>query len=254
EENRYWAEQLASHYGLSEDQAAALLDAAQESGPVLPQLAGQYIITSGNGQCVNLGQFTVPLAFSRQQYQDDPGYSMPQLCGFPLIGEKMWGPSPLNRMKRMQEKCSKALEILSNVQSHVVLDKTAEEIKTMRLLAEFYELKSRACARFFHILYGVEGAEESEALEWLEQSVEVYRKLSEQTENLFRDASSLYHYRRMPLPVTEGYYHWTDCLPEFEKELETAREGGIKALLEAAGKNAKLSMEWNAAALNTDEI
>lgn len=71
---------------------------------------------------------------------------------------------------------------------------------------------------------------------------------------LDRDASSLYHYRRMPLPVTEGYYHWRDCLPEFEKELETARKGGIKALLEAAGKNAKLSMEWNAAALNTEEI
>lgn len=254
EEDRYWTAKLAGHHGLSTKQAGALLDALQETGPVLPQIAGQYIVTSGNGQCVNLGQFTVPLAFSRQQFQDSPDYSMPQLCGFPLIGERMWTPTPLNRMERMMSKCDAAMQTLRAVDSHPILEGHIRETEVMRLLAEFYAVKSRATARFFHVLYGVPDARESEALQWLEQSVILYRRLAEAADTLFRDATSLHHYRRMPLPAKDGYLHWRDHVSAFEQELETARRGGIRALLEEAGHKAKPAMEWNAAALDTDEV
>lgn len=253
-EDRYWEAQLQTHFGLTAEQGRALLHALQETGPVLPQIAGQYVVTSGNGQAINLGQFLVPLAFSRQQYQDSPDYSMPQLCGFPLLGEKMWTQSPLRRMQRMVDRCNCALESLYAEEDHPVLRRTAEEIEVMRLLARYYERKSRACARFFHVLYGVPGAEEADALARLEESVQVYRELTALTNRVFRDAASLHHYRRMPLPANAGYLHWRDCLPVFEEELQIARAGGIRALLEQAGKKAKPNMEWNAASLDTDEV
>ena len=255
EEDRYWTEQLARHFGISEEAASALLESGQETGPVLPQIAGQFMITSGNGQCMNLGQFTVPLFFSRQQFQDSPDYSMAQMGGFPLIGERMWTPSPVNRMERMAAKCDRALERLGAADDeHPVLERQREEIEVMRLLARFYEVKARACAAFFHVYFGVPDASEETALGHLEESVAIYRELASKTKPLFRDASALHHYRRMPLPVKEGYYDWADCLPAFEQELELAREGGIEALIRDAREKAKPAMEWNAGALNTDEV
>ena len=255
EENAYWTAKLAAHHKISESDARAFLDAQQEVGPVLPQIAGQFMITSGNGQCMNLGQFIVPLFFSRQQFQDSPEYSMPQMGGFPLIGERMWAPSPVNRMERMVAKCDRALERLGSADGDSpVLELQRKEIEAMRLLARYYEVKARACAEFFHVYFGVPEASEQSAIGHLEESVEIYRELASLTKALFRDASSLYHYRRMPLPVKEGYLDWEDCLPAFEAELERAREGGIETLIRDAREKAKPSMEWNAAALNTDEV
>ena len=254
DEDIYWKNELKREYGLNNAQAEALLYALQETGPVLPQIAGQFIITSGNGQCINLGQHIVTMAFSRQEFQDGGGYSMAQLCGFPIIGEIMWTQSPVSRMKRMMKKCDLALEMLRKVEPAPIIEYTFKEIEIMNLIARYYFIKARSCSIYFQCLYGMPGADESEALKLLEESLDVYKELAEKTEVFFKDASSLHHYRRLPAYVEEGYYSWKDVLPIFERELEIARKQGIKGLLAEAAKRAKYVPEWNSGMLTTDEI
>ena len=253
-EDAYWGDELAAVYALTPEQGRALLDALQEAGPVLGQIAGQFIVTSGNGQSINLGQFLVPLAFSRQQYQVDPGYSMGQFCGFPLVGETMWSPSPASRMQRMEDKCTAALARLAQVEAAPVLDMFTTEVEIMRLVARFYRVKAEACAVYFRDFYGAPDADPADGLALLEESVGIYRELTAMTTPFFRDASSLHHYRRMPLPVADGYLHWADCLPAFERELELARAEGLPGLLRETARHATPMTEWNVGSVDMDEV
>lgn len=229
-EDRFWERELAKQYDLSGEQAGALLDARQETGPVLPQIAGQFTITSGNRQANPLGLHLVSLAFSNREYMAGRTYGMAQMCGFPVLGETMWTESPATRMERMQEKCESAIETLDGVAADPVIEADRQEIEAMRLIAQFYEQKAWACTRYFQRLYGMD-VDADEAESHLEDSVETYAELADVTGDLFEDAASLHHHRTVPVRADEGYLHWEDVLPVFEEELELAREEGIEGLL-----------------------
>lgn len=230
-ENQFWRRELADHYDIAGEQAEAILDARQETGPVLPQVAGQFTISSGNRQANPLGLHLVSLAFSNREYLTGRSYGMPQMCGFPVLNEDLWTESPAKRMERMVTKCEAALNRLDSVPSAPSVEANRQEIEAMRLIAEFYRQKANATALYFQDLFGVP-VDEEEAKAYLEASVDTYADLADVTADLFRDAASLHHHRNVPVPVNEGYLHWEDVLPVFEDELEVARESGIDGLLE----------------------
>lgn len=242
-EDCFWQRELARHYDLSTEQADALFKAKQKTGPVLPQIASQFTVTSGNRQANPLGLHLVTLAFSNREYLTGRSYGMPQMCGFPVLGEDMWVESPANRMGRMQERCEDALESIEAVESTAELEAEKREIEAMDLIAEFYERKAKACALYFQDLYGVD-TDIDRAESHLEESVEIYRDLVEVTNEHFRDAASLHHHRNIPASVTDGYYHWEDVLELFEAELEIAREEGLNGLLEDALNDAAPVQEY----------
>jgi hypothetical protein len=234
EEEMYWQKALCQHYNIPGEAAKALLSTLQGTGDVLPEIASQFMVSSGNRQNLNLGQFIVPLAFTRLQYKGGSGYSMSQLSGFPLIGERLWSFSPVERMQIQSKKSREMLKILKPlVHTSEFLKLIYAEIEVLILLTEYYEAKAKACAAYFQILYGMRGVHEAEAFELLEKSLNLYVKLTEKTQPLFKDAGSLHVYRTIPLPAEKGYLHWKDCLAVFEDELNTAQIGGIYALLKS---------------------
>jgi hypothetical protein len=226
-EEIYWQNALSREYDIDSGDAKNLLDALQETASVLPEIASQFMISSGNRQNFSLGQFLVPLAFTRLQYQSGSGYSMNQLCGFPLIGEQMWSLSPLDRMDRQIQKCQYALSLLKSSGFPGLI---RSEIEVLLFITQFYLFKAKACTAYFQVLYGTRRASVIEAEAALEKSVAIYKTIVEKTIPLFRDAGGL-QYRSIPLPAKQGYLHWKDCLDKFKEELAIAKSGGIKALL-----------------------
>lgn len=232
EEEIYWQKALGKQYQIPKDAEKPFLEALQTTGTVIPEITSQFVISSGNRQNINLGQFLVPLAFSRVQYKGGSGYSMSQLCGFPLIDERMWSLSPVERLQIQSRKCDAALETLKNVKHAApFLELLFSEIETLKLLTEYYITKAKATALYFQCLYRVKGSSEEEAYVYLEKSLALYRQMAALTTSLFRDAGSLHLHRTLPLPADEGYLHWKDCLPLFEKEAVAASLGGITAML-----------------------
>lgn len=261
EEDAYWTSELAREYSLEQHKAEKLLNALQMTGSVLPQTAGQFIVTSGNGQCINLGQFLITLAFSRQEFQDGGGYSVPQMCGFPIINETMWTQSPVTRMKRMGLKCEEAIQLLKeatdkDTKGNSIIDYFIKEIEIIRLISLYYEIKTRSCAIYFQNLYGSKNADTNKALELVKESLEIYREIVKLSEGFFKDASCLYHYRRLPIKVESGYRHWADVLPLYEMEADILEKGGLKLLLENATQTPAIvdNKEWNAGMIDTDEV
>lgn len=230
-EDRFWERELARHFELSTPQARAVLDAKQATGPVLPQIASQFTITSGNRQANPLGLHLVPLAFANREFLPGRSYGMAQQCGYPVLGESMWVESPVSRMERMAEQCHTAIERLDAVDAAPILTDERREIAAMALIATFYEQKARAAALYFQDLYGL-SVDLSEAEGLLAASVETYRELADLTDGFFEDAASLHHHRNVPADVEAGYRHWTDVLELFEAELETARTTGLRGLLD----------------------
>lgn len=235
EESRFWQQELCQHYGINDDDAKLLLKILQETATVLPEISSQFMISSGNRQNISLGQLLVPLAFTRLQYHGGTGYSMSQLCGFPVIGERMWSLSPIERMKIQAQKCRTALMLMESMQKSTseseFIKLIQNEIQVLLLLTEFYRIKAKACAEYFQVLYGVREASEEKARKFLEESVTIYREISSKTRLLFRDAGGLFLFRDIPLSAEKGYRHWKDCLPVLETELLIAYSGGIRELL-----------------------
>ncbi|MFB6137874.1 MAG: hypothetical protein ABEJ42_05975 [Halobacteriaceae archaeon] len=246
-EDAFWERELADQYDLSGEQAAALLEAKQESGPVLMQTAGTFTITSGNRQANPLGLHLVPLLFANREFLPGRTYGMPQAYGFPLLNETLWTQSPVSRMERMVEKAERALDTLESVEgvdATPVLAAERDELEAQRLIARFYAQKARAGVQFMQDYFGVDFADHDAALEDLAASVETYRDLADLTADLFRDAASLHHHRTIPAPVDDGYLHWTDTLEVFEAELETVENEGFEALFDSYVQGATESPDY----------
>lgn len=231
EENRFWIKALQGHYRISEVEAEALLTVFNESADFLPCLARLFMISSGNRQSTVLGQFLVPLAFSRTFYTGG-GYSMSQLWGYPLLGEQFWSPTPVMHLNHCSRTATALIALLDALKDPPeIVNLIRQELVILQLLLDHFGNKAKACACYFQSLADMPGSSEQRGLRYLRKSVDGYRKIVEKTEGFFVDAGSIKHYRSIPLPVEMGFEHWRDCLPQFEEELMVAETGGIKALL-----------------------
>ena len=60
-----------------------------------------------------------------------------------------------------------------------------------------------------------------DAAEDLKESLDIYRCLAELTEKTYLYANSMQTpQRKIPFPNGETYGHWSQCLPEYEKEYQ----------------------------------
>ena len=231
EEKSYWTFVLKKQYGLDDLQSELLYRIFDETSEILPRLSQYFLLSSGNRQSLVLGQYLVTMAFNRTFYLD-VGYSMSQLCGYEVIGERFWSPTLIDYIKNYITIC---LDLLKEIDSlkHLpeIFTLMRKEINVLYLLLSFFKYKAIACALYFQSLYGVPKVTERDAFRHLEKSVKKYRELSEETKLLFVDAGSVKHHRRIPFSAKMGFEHWKDCLLKFEEELLIAEVGGIKGLL-----------------------
>lgn len=153
-----------------------------------------------------------------------------------LAGEAHIGETPYDMISEVSAHAQKALRLMEEV-----MRAEGEENQELKRLytdaAAVYEMSISYCKK-------LEGAMEilkykytmdkncsgdvallEKAAELMEASLHEFRNLAKLTENTYLYANSMQTpQRKIPFPNGETYGHWTECLPEYEKEYENFRK------------------------------
>ncbi|MDF2836177.1 MAG: hypothetical protein K0Q63_1817 [Paenibacillus sp.] len=237
-ERHYWIEELASLFG-SREAGEALLEAYDAFGECAPRLLRRFGITEGNRQTLSLGmkmsQLTNPDRYSpyRALWEDHAPqgerlelYVRRELAGEPHIGE-----TPIDVIESAELFAEKAWKAIQRASSHVTgnreeFERIASDVEAILYMVRFYGAKVRAAVQVLTYKHAVNGnyLEHTDLLEeavpYLQESVDWYRKLTDLTKNTYLYANSmLTAHRKIPVPDGRKFKHWTDCLPIYEEEL-----------------------------------
>lgn len=241
-ERTYWIQTLAEHFGCSKKGGELMLDAIEAAGEIAPRILRRVGITEGNRQTMSLGmtmpEFTHVKKF-RPNYElwksaSTPGEILDEYVERELKGEKHWGETPLDMLeevryyaKRACDNVTEAEEYLSESPLYREYQYWCSDINAIALMAESYAKKIEAAIQI--IFYKNTMDEElhgdlsllERAEELMGKSLELYRSLAKLTEQTYLYANSMQTpQRKIPLPNGEEYGHWTQCLPEYEKEYD----------------------------------
>ncbi len=243
-EMEHWVNVFAKHYRVSPESARKLLISQENAAQCAPKILGRVGITEGNRQTMSLGmtmsQFTNVNRYrpnkelwnsvARKGEQPDD-YIQKELAGEAHIGE-----TPYDMISEVSAHAQKALRLMEEV-----MRAEGEENQELKRLytdaAAVYEMSISYCKK-------LEGAMEilkykytmdkncsgdvallEKAAELMEASLHEFRNLAKLTENTYLYANSMQTpQRKIPFPNGETYGHWTECLPEYEKEYENFRK------------------------------
>lgn len=257
DDNEYWQNVLANHFGITTDAAALLLKAYDESGEIAPKLLRRFGITEGNRQTLLLGmkiaQFVNPY-----KYNIYPGFY--ESCGpqgEKLIeyvekewkGEKHVGELPLDIVDQCVEHGKKAVEAMNAI--NVKPTKNAEEFERIKNDMECYQTfaisfryKVLAAQQVLNYKWTKEIKYLDAALPLLNKSLLYWYKLSLITDDTYHYANSMQtSHRRIPVGGDDGKFKtWKDMIPVYEEELE-ALQNNIYKLKNPTAKNNDIKID-----------
>ena len=250
DDNEYWQNVLANHFGITTDAAALLLKAYDESGEIAPKLLRRFGITEGNRQTLLLGmkiaQFVNPY-----KYNIYPGFY--ESCGpqgEKLIeyvekewkGEKHVGELPLDIVDQCVEHGKKAVEAMNAIS--VKPTKNAEEFERIKNDMECYQTfaisfryKVLAAQQVLNYKWTKEIKYLDAALPLLNKSLLYWYKLAIKTDDTYHYANSMQtSHRRIPVGGDDGKFK------TYEEELE-ALQNNIYKLKNPTAKNTDVKID-----------
>ena len=250
DEVNYWNHQLAKYYGTSDENAANIREAYEESGEIAPKLLRRFGITEGNRQTLLLGMFMSQLV-NPYKYTIYPGFY--ESCGpegEKLIEyvEKEWkkqphvGEMPLDIIAQVVSHGDKAIAAIDKAAGSVSANKDEfarlqNDMYCYREFAYAFNLKVKAAKLVLDYQWGKDMKNLENAIPLMEQSLDHYRKLVELTDEHYLYANSMQTaQRRIPIGGDDGKNKtWKELLVHYEKELEN-----FKANLSILKEQAKL--------------
>jgi hypothetical protein len=235
DETTYWSRRLGGFYGTSDETAAHILEAYEQSGEIAPKLLRRFGITEGNRQTLLLGMFVSQLV-NPYKYTVYPGFY--ESCGpegEKLIEyvEKEWkkephtGELPLDVTAQAIAHGDKAVEAIEQAAGKVKVnrdefERLRNDMHCYREFAWAFDLKVKAAKAVLDYQWGKDPNRLDEAVPLLEQSLEHYRKLVERTKDRYLYANSMQTaQRRIPIGGDNGKNKtWEEMLVHYEQELE----------------------------------
>ncbi|MDI9418873.1 MAG: hypothetical protein QM399_01665 [Bacillota bacterium] len=239
----YWANRVSEHYSISPHAGRMLVEAMNSAGQIAPKILGRIGITEGNRQTFSLGMTLSQItnvnrygpnrelwhSAARAGEQPDV-YVSRELAAQPHVGE-----TPYDLIAEVRSdaqtaltKCEQALSEIANPGDE--LERIKGDIEALYHLAEFYCCKLEAGMEILKYKYTMDENFRSDftlldkAEQLLAQSLEAYKRLTAITEGAYLYANSLQtRHRKIPFPDGEQYYHWAQCLPEYEQEYANFR-------------------------------
>lgn len=241
-ERQYWIHRIAEHFQCTPEGGEYLLDAIEAAGEIGPRILRRVGITEGNRQTMSLGmtmpEFTHVKKF-RPNYElwksaSTPGEIPDEYVERELKGEAHWGETPVDMIEEVRyyaaqaaDKIAKAAEFMKDSPVIREFQYWETDIQAIGLMTESYCKKIEAAIKI--LFYKSTMDEElhgdltllEDARDLMEESLGIYRQLAELTDRTYLYANSmLTPQRKIPFPDGEAYGHWTQCLPEYEKEFQ----------------------------------
>lgn len=251
----YWSQQLGDFYGTSDEIAANILEAYEQSGEIAPKLLRRFGITEGNRQTLLLGMFVSQLV-NPYKYTVYPGFY--ESCGpegEKLIEyvEKEWkkephvGELPLDIIAQAVAHGDKAVEAIDKAAGKVKantdeFERLRNDMYCYREFAYAFDLKVKAAKLVLDYQWGKQLNSLDEAIPLLEQSLEHFRELARRTKEHYHYANSMQtSQRRIPIGGDDGMNKtWVEMLVHYEQELANykANLAMLKANAEGKGTEA----------------
>lgn len=235
QEDKYWATQLATHYGSPTYIGDSILKAYNESGEIAPKLLRRYGITDGNRQTLTLGMLMTQLInpfryglFNLLYTSESPeGEMIVDFAEKEAKGEKHIGETPMQIAKEVIEHGEKAVAAIDKALPFIAKNKAAflhvqNDIRSYQELAQFYSWKAKAAMQVLKYKYSHNLSDLQMALPLLQKSVDHFTKLAALTKDAYLYANSMQtQQRKIPVPGTNATMKtWVELLPVYQKELD----------------------------------
>jgi hypothetical protein len=237
-EHAYWVARFAEKYG-STEAGKKILDSYTLAGPCQPELLPRIGITEGNRQALTLGM-TMPQLIDPERFNpavtlwtgDGPdGERLKDYVADEVNKQPHHGETPIGVSDETVQTSQKALEAAQAAAPFVTKNKdeyvrVVNDMRAISLLMLFYNDKTKAAEQV--LLYGYDhgAAHLQQAETFLSQSVDSFRELTAVAGPAYRTATAMETSQRQ-IPFRGGmnnYPNWQQCLPMYEKELETFRK------------------------------
>jgi hypothetical protein len=240
-EREYWTGRFATFFGSSEAGAAAL-QTYESMGNVAPLLIRRLGITEGNRQTLSLGMTMSQLtnAARHRPWADlweshaPSGERLEEYARREARGEAHEGETPMTVVDDARYFAQHALAAVEGGLEHVRANwdeyaRLASDAEAIALMAEFYRLRVLAATEI--VVYRERLPEGRATLDGMrraadlmDESVAVYRRLSDLTERTYLYANSMQTpQRKVPFPDGKEFSHWRQCLPLYADESRNFR-------------------------------
>jgi hypothetical protein len=237
QDRQYWIGRLTEMYGNNEA-AEKILDAYNDSGECAPRLIRRFGITEGNRQTLSLGmtldQLVNPKPYGPYEdlwlSQAPPGERLQEYAEKQWKGQSHVGETPPQIIQEVLEYSQKAVEAIEEAKPLVTKNQAEfgrlyNDIHCIRAMSENYAAKVNAAMLVLKYNYSKDIQDLKKAAEYLEESLDHYRKLTELTKDTYDFAQSMQtSQRKIPFPGAENgvtaNFHWSQVLEKYEKELD----------------------------------
>jgi len=237
QEREYWVGRLADIYG-NKQAAEKILDAYNDAGECVPRLIRRFGITEGNRQTMSLGM-TLDQLVNPKPYkpfedlwlsQSPPGERLQEYVEKEWKHEPHTGETPPQIIQEVLEYSQKAVQEIETAEPLVTKNKEEfnrlyNDIRCIRAMSENYAAKVNAAICVLRYSYSKDIQDMKQAAQYLKESLNHYRKLTELTRQTYSFAQSMQtSQRKIPFPGAEegvpANYHWAEVLQKYEKELD----------------------------------
>jgi hypothetical protein len=232
----YWIDRLSERYG-SDEAAANILDAYNDSGECAPRILRRFGITEGNRQTMSLGMTLDQLVHPEKyrpwtelwESQSPPGERLQEYVKREYAGQPHEGETPPRIIDQVLEFSKKAVNEIEAAAPHVKknrdeFERLRNDMHCIRAMSQNYAAKANAAMCVLRYDQSHDVADIRRAAEYLAQSLEHYRTLTRLTSETYAFANTMQTAQRR-IPVSGGSggqranYHWKQLLPLYETEL-----------------------------------
>ncbi len=233
-ERLYWIKQVQMQYALDEASAEKLLAAGEDAALCQTKFLSRFGITEGNRQTMSLGM-TMSQLTNAARYRPNgelyasvarAGETLEEYAAREARGEKHMGETPPYTVELLLRRAERMKEWVKEIApGSAECQRMLQDIESVRLFTESMCLKVRAALNVLAYKYTCDDRCSGntnllkEALQYLRDSLESYRALTELNEKTYLFANSMQtRQRKIPFPDGGVFGHWRACLPEYERE------------------------------------
>lgn len=238
EERLYWTNVFAKHFGCDRSAGERILDALDAAGECAPRILRRIGITEGNRQTLSLGQTMAQLTHANKfrpnmelyKSVSTPGETLEEYITAEKENSPHFGETPLDMVKESSYYAERALTLIQSAEPHITEQKEefarfVSDIQAIYYITMFYGKKVNAAVKVMLYRAGMDEKLRGnltlleEAEEYLRESLEQYRQLTDLTQRTYLYANSMQTpQRKIPFPDGNAFGHWVQCLPRYEQE------------------------------------
>lgn len=243
-ERFYWIQVLKEHFGCDEKSAGHIFRSLNCIGECTPRLLRRIGITEGNRQTLSLGM-TMSQLTNASKYRPNyelyksvsvPGEQLDEFCQKEVNKQTHFGETPLDMCEDVIYYAKEAYENILKAKSKATINQEElalyeTDMEAIHALVMSYTCKIKAATKILFYKYTMDEACKGDlnllekAIPDWEESLEWYQKLEALTSKTYLYANSMQTpQRKIPFPNGETYEHWSQCLPEYEKEFECFKQ------------------------------